>query len=191
MPPSRNHPRSPSVLIVPLTSLQVPDALLARSESNLHPSERRLLLLDGSIPVRVLGTYRSSDISHQRTDYECRPSLPSTEQHCMSPRSVPPSRSHIPSTQSPYPTVVRSTQQFGTSQPPTYPTIPQNSRRELTNCNHVSYPAVRPKIPKPQGEVGRPGRGGYTLRTALNWPFSEFNAVKVRTSRALLVYYIH
>ena len=25
------------------------------------------------------------------------------------------------------------------------------------------------KIPKPQGEPGRPGRGGYTLESALNW----------------------
>jgi hypothetical protein len=38
----------------------------------------------------------------------------------------------------------------------------------------------RLKIPKPQGEAGRPGRGGYTLRSKLNWSDTQFAQVKVR-----------
>ncbi|KAJ3745229.1 hypothetical protein EV361DRAFT_954500 [Lentinula raphanica] len=32
-------------------------------------------------------------------------------------------------------------------------------------------------IPKPEGEVGRPGRGGYNLRTTLNWPYKRWKLV--------------
>lgn len=35
------------------------------------------------------------------------------------------------------------------------------------------------KIPKPAGEAGRPGRGGYNLQAQLNWSVSEFERVKV------------
>ncbi|KAJ3970633.1 hypothetical protein EV361DRAFT_993738 [Lentinula raphanica] len=34
------------------------------------------------------------------------------------------------------------------------------------------------KIAKPPGEVGRPGRGGYNLRTELRWSVERFNKVK-------------
>ncbi|KAJ3751643.1 hypothetical protein EV360DRAFT_89526 [Lentinula raphanica] len=34
------------------------------------------------------------------------------------------------------------------------------------------------KIPKPLGEAGRPGRGGYNLRDALNWPEERYGKVK-------------
>jgi hypothetical protein len=36
------------------------------------------------------------------------------------------------------------------------------------------------KIPKPEGEVGRPGRGGYSLETALSWDAERFKKLKVR-----------
>ena len=36
------------------------------------------------------------------------------------------------------------------------------------------------KIPKPQGEPGCPGRGGYTLKTALNWNHKAYVKFKVR-----------
>lgn len=35
------------------------------------------------------------------------------------------------------------------------------------------------KIPKPNGEVGRPGRGGYNLRIALGWEDERYDKVKV------------
>jgi hypothetical protein len=34
-------------------------------------------------------------------------------------------------------------------------------------------------IPKPPGEVGRPGRGGYTLDVALDWNPKAFKKLKV------------
>lgn len=36
-----------------------------------------------------------------------------------------------------------------------------------------------PKIPKPAGEPGRPGRGGYTLQEALDWNPKAYNKFKV------------
>ncbi|KAJ4499228.1 hypothetical protein C8R41DRAFT_915444 [Lentinula lateritia] len=37
------------------------------------------------------------------------------------------------------------------------------------------------KIPKPPGEVGRPGRGGYNLRKILGWSKQDYDNVKVRS----------
>lgn len=37
------------------------------------------------------------------------------------------------------------------------------------------------KIPKPPGEAGRPGRGGYTLEEALDWNSKTFKKLKVRS----------
>ena len=34
-------------------------------------------------------------------------------------------------------------------------------------------------IPKPPGEVGRPGRGGYTLNIALDWNPKAFKKLRV------------
>ena len=35
------------------------------------------------------------------------------------------------------------------------------------------------KVPKPGGEVGRPGRGGYNLRNELGWEKAKYDAIKV------------
>jgi hypothetical protein len=37
------------------------------------------------------------------------------------------------------------------------------------------------RIPKPQGEAGRPKRGGYTLKVALNWKVKDYKMLKVRS----------
>ena len=34
-------------------------------------------------------------------------------------------------------------------------------------------------IAKPEGEVGRPGHGGYNLEEALSWPGKEYRQLKV------------
>lgn len=39
------------------------------------------------------------------------------------------------------------------------------------------------RIPKPAGEPGRPGRGGYNLQDALDWNVKTFNSLKVCSSR--------
>ncbi|KAJ3833454.1 hypothetical protein F5878DRAFT_645937 [Lentinula raphanica] len=41
-----------------------------------------------------------------------------------------------------------------------------------------SSPEVHIGIPKPEGEAGRPGRGGYNLEATLNWPKKRFKEVK-------------
>ncbi|KAI5993440.1 hypothetical protein EDD15DRAFT_2367177 [Pisolithus albus] len=41
------------------------------------------------------------------------------------------------------------------------------------------------KIPKPQGEPGRPGRGGYTLEAALDWNHSAYMKFKKLTHRLI------
>jgi hypothetical protein len=41
-------------------------------------------------------------------------------------------------------------------------------------------------IPKPEGEAGRPGRGGYNLEDKLGWPRKEFQQMKVRDRRVSL-----
>lgn len=38
------------------------------------------------------------------------------------------------------------------------------------------------KIPKPEGEAGRPGRGGYTLESVVQWNGTEFGRLKVGNS---------
>ena len=37
-------------------------------------------------------------------------------------------------------------------------------------------------VPKPPGEVGRPGRGGYNLKAKLGWPCKEYSNFRVRPS---------
>jgi len=37
------------------------------------------------------------------------------------------------------------------------------------------------RIPKPRGEAGRPQRGGYTLKAALNWKAKDYKTLKVRS----------
>lgn len=42
-----------------------------------------------------------------------------------------------------------------------------------------SEPGADDKIPKPSGEVGRPGRGGYNLEEQLGWGEDGFKRLKV------------
>ncbi|TEB38600.1 hypothetical protein FA13DRAFT_1704364 [Coprinellus micaceus] len=60
------------------------------------------------------------------------------------------------------------------------PILPASQRRwpMLSPIDQMSLAAVHEissaKIPKPPGEVGRPGRGGYALKVALNWPEGRY-----------------
>lgn len=44
-------------------------------------------------------------------------------------------------------------------------------------------------IPKPPGEVGRPSRGGYTLKTALGWSEKDYLRVKVCILLRMIIIY--
>jgi hypothetical protein len=41
------------------------------------------------------------------------------------------------------------------------------------------------KLPRPPGEVGRPGRGGFNLKTSLEWPVGRFQRAQVRVRLCL------
>lgn len=49
----------------------------------------------------------------------------------------------------------------------------ESSDSELTDLSDDGL------IPKPDGEAGRPGRGGYNLETALDWNPKSFRKLKV------------
>ncbi|KAJ3872934.1 hypothetical protein F5051DRAFT_444724 [Lentinula edodes] len=70
--------------------------------------------------------------------------------------------------------------------PPTS-SFPEPPSPRLT-ASHPTLPpcyerpsASSAKIPKPPGEVGRPGRGGYNLRKILGWSKQDYDNVKVRS----------
>ena len=42
-------------------------------------------------------------------------------------------------------------------------------------------------IPKPNGEAGRPGRGGYNVEESLGWPTKEYRQLKVGYSDKLII----
>ncbi|KAJ3968329.1 hypothetical protein EV361DRAFT_870929 [Lentinula raphanica] len=44
-------------------------------------------------------------------------------------------------------------------------------------------------IPKPEGEVGRPGRGGYNLRATVKWPYKRWRLVHALTKFLFLSCY--
>ncbi|KIM55530.1 hypothetical protein SCLCIDRAFT_134501 [Scleroderma citrinum Foug A] len=53
---------------------------------------------------------------------------------------------------------------------------------DLSTLSELSITESVGKIPKPLGEVGRPGRGGYTLEDKLNWDVDELKWLKVNTT---------
>lgn len=64
------------------------------------------------------------------------------------------------------------------------------SESELTELESEDSPPL-PLIPKPQGEAGRPGRGGYNLQQVLGWHKMEYERVKVHmppSSRYMLTF---
>lgn len=54
---------------------------------------------------------------------------------------------------------------------------PDSDDDELSEVSSTDEP---PLIPKPEGEAGRPGRGGYNLQASLGWSKKEYTQLKVR-----------
>lgn len=54
------------------------------------------------------------------------------------------------------------------------------SKKVSTYSSLSSISSKDSKILKPEGEAGRPGRGGYNLEKALNWDVDRFKDLKVR-----------
>jgi hypothetical protein len=49
-----------------------------------------------------------------------------------------------------------------------------------STCSLTSLESDSGKIPKPNGEVGRPGQGGYNLEHELKWGEAGFKTLQVR-----------
>jgi hypothetical protein len=66
--------------------------------------------------------------------------------------------------------------------------IPQkNDPEEMSTYSSLSsIHSCELKIPKPEGEVGRPNRGGYNLEKALHWDAKRFKKFKARSDIQLL-----
>jgi hypothetical protein len=57
-------------------------------------------------------------------------------------------------------------------------TSPSSSLQESPSLEKIESKTSR-LIPKPEGDAGRPGRGGYNLEVVLGWKKKDFVAVKV------------
>lgn len=60
---------------------------------------------------------------------------------------------------------------------------PRVIRISDSDCDNISKSSNNVKIRKPEGESGRPGCGGYNLRTQLNWDTHEYKKLNVRHLR--------
>ncbi|KAJ3525028.1 hypothetical protein NMY22_g10747 [Coprinellus aureogranulatus] len=67
--------------------------------------------------------------------------------------------------------------------------IPPASRRQWPRhaqpCHPSGLAASSAKIPRPKGEAGRPGRGGFALKATLEWPSQRYSNVQ-RVARDLV-----
>ncbi|RDB28786.1 hypothetical protein Hypma_015653 [Hypsizygus marmoreus] len=75
-----------------------------------------------------------------------------------------------------------------------FPPEPKVERRDSLTCRRIWAPEPLPyldlatsnsreKIPKPRGELGRPGRGGYILRQVLGWDETFYKTVQNSVSK--------
>ena len=74
--------------------------------------------------------------------------------------------------------VLRSTPEKGR---PCVTDSDSDSTDSSTESESESQDDAEMKIAKPSGEVGRPGRGGYSLDQVLNWNPRRMSEFKVRT----------
>ncbi|KAJ3754966.1 hypothetical protein F5878DRAFT_664938 [Lentinula raphanica] len=49
---------------------------------------------------------------------------------------------------------------------------------EQLSSSSIAHQHIRQAIPKPPGEAGRPGRGGYNLQKVLGWSKADYDEVK-------------
>ncbi|THU94034.1 hypothetical protein K435DRAFT_860943 [Dendrothele bispora CBS 962.96] len=150
--------------------------------------------IEVSPPVVVFADHRpmydiTSNVGPQRTPRKTPPRA-SPYPPSRSPSSVPPRhrRSHYASDEERSPTP-------GPSQPPSHRlNSPARSILKKTRFNTEGGSSQAPMsdsedsegntdtegetVPKPQGEMGRPNRGGYNLQAALNWDDEKYSEVK-------------
>lgn len=56
----------------------------------------------------------------------------------------------------------------------------ETDSESLVTDSEIESESDTPLIPKPDGEAGRPNRGGYNLEKALKWEHKKYIRVKVR-----------
>jgi hypothetical protein len=87
---------------------------------------------------------------------------------------------HLDRSSSPYPKKVAFTRSRSRTSTP----LDSAGSSDSLSDSDSSTPSVGlsedSKIPRPAGEPGRPGRGGYTLQEALDWSPKAFSKFKVR-----------
>jgi hypothetical protein len=119
-------------------------------------------------------TQRDMRISSPRTSPY--PSPPRTKTVTTTPRSRvtfrSPARSPIPDKSEPRLRGTRTSNQHHRSSSSKQQPEPQPPEENLPD-------GKSDLIQKPDGEAGRPGRGGYNLEKVLNWKKQDFKAVKV------------
>lgn len=64
-------------------------------------------------------------------------------------------------------------------------TSDSDSGSESDSSTDTDSSVSHPLISKPDGEAGRPGRGGYNLETTLDWEHKEYARVKVCLPKTL------
>lgn len=79
----------------------------------------------------------------------------------------------------------------GASQPPS--TVDEGEDDSMSDAGSsesslTSLESLGNKIPKPDGEPGRPGRGGYNLEAQLAWDSTTFSKLKVRYALTMTVW---
>lgn len=78
----------------------------------------------------------------------------------------------------------QSTQPSRTPPPSSSPGTKDKTSAALDDDEDSTDGEEDDKISKPNGDVGRPGRGGYNLKIALGWEDERYDKVKVSTMNA-------
>ena len=80
---------------------------------------------------------------------------------------------------SPYPKAASRLQLFRSSTPRCRDLTPETDSDGETESDSNSATSEDHLIPKPDGEAGRPGRGGYNLEHALGWEHKRYCRIRV------------
>ena len=111
---------------------------------------------------------------------EWPPHQPRSRHATPAPEFRPPKLPHSTASQTPYPRRVASRRATSVSSERTRDTTADSSSEASSdNESTLSTLSDDSKIPKPQGEPGRPGCGGYTLEATLNWNHKAYAKFKV------------
>ncbi|KAJ3714852.1 hypothetical protein C8R42DRAFT_726348 [Lentinula raphanica] len=162
------------------TSLQPPRIISARPTSLKLPRATTVMPTSLKLPRATSITPTSPKLPRAPTVSFSSQNRSAFETYTIYDQSLTPIRSSRPRV------VLSTTQKMASPVDYGKQTVPENHEedhiRVQTHDDDVDDEADDDgsdrKIAKPSGEVGRPGRGGYNLRHALNWSIARFDKVK-------------